>query len=322
MIELVNLTNYEGEPERLFSGKRDELEGFLRRHGIRGVELLAGNPVRQEIFPRGLVVGSHLMFWPTWMSFWRKDEEAPRRDVGTSDKVRLIYGTENVEEWIQIWRENIRRSVEAGAEYLVLHIAESEPSAVCSRNFTVTDEEVIEEAAKLINVLTEDIPENCMLLFENLWWPGLTLLKQNLAERLLSEVRHKKCGFMLDTGHLMNTNLNLKNEKDGIEYVLRVFNALGSLRKYVRGIHLHQSQSGAYVREMQKKHAGERWPSDPREIAEYIGNVDCHFPFMTAEAGRILDAVEPEYLVHEFIQVSAADWEHKLHVQRHSLGWE
>ena len=37
------------------------------------------------------------------------------------------------------------------------------------------------------------------------------------------------CGLMLDTGHLMNTNVHLQNEQQGIDYILQVVAKLGDL---------------------------------------------------------------------------------------------
>ena len=320
MLELVNFANASEEIERLFAGKKDNLIKLLDTHGIDGIELMACEPLQENFFTGNMVKGCHLIFWPTWLSFWRGDKEKLRRDIGTEEDVRYMYGTVDVKEWLCSWRENIRRSLDAGAEYLVFHVAESEPGAICSRHFSVTDEDVITASAELINELSDDIPEDCQLLFENLWWPGLTLLNTKLMYRLLESVRHKNCGFMMDTGHLMNTNMDLKGEHEAVEYVLNVFSGLGDLKKYICGIHLHQSQSGEYVREMQKKHSRGEWPKSPAEVFEYIRNTDRHQPFCTSEVQRILEAVRPKYLVHEFLPESADDWAHKLALQRHALG--
>ena len=317
MLELFNFANAPEEINRLFGGKKENLVSFIEGNNLDGMELMACEPLQEDFLERRYIKGSHLIFWPTWFGFWRQDEERLRRDIGNDEAVRYMYGTENVREWLGFWRDNIRRSVEAGAEYLVFHIAESEPSALSSRQFTVTDEEIVGASVELVNSLCNEIPEDCLLLFENLWWPGLTLLKPRLMEKLLESVRHKNCGFMMDTGHLMNTNLELRNEAESVDYVLDTYSRLGELQKYVRGIHLHQSQSGEYVKAMMSKHIGK----EPGEIFEYIRNVDRHLPFRTTDVKRIVEEVQPEYLVHEFLPKSTEDWNMKLAVQRHALGF-
>ena len=79
---------------------------------------------------------------------------------------------------------------------------------------------------------------------------------------LLEQVNCAETGFMLDTGHLMNTNFDLSSEADGAAYVEKIYRDLGEIGNYVYGVHLHQSISGAYTKEMMRRHAGEHEPWD------------------------------------------------------------
>ena len=65
-----------------------------------------------------------------------------------------------------------------------------------------------------------------------------------------------------------------------------------------------------------------RWPRDSAKISEYVARVDAHRPFQTEAVRRIVEAIQPEYLVHEFLPATFAEWEEKVHTQRHALGWE
>ena len=71
---------------------------------------------------------------------------------------------------------------------------------------------------------------------------------------------------------------------------------------------------------MMHRHVGARDPLDWQTAMEYVIRVDRHEPFQTDAARRILDAVQPDYLVHEFLQRSRTDWEQKLRTQRRALG--
>ena len=53
---------------------------------------------------------------------------------------------------------------------------------------------------------------------------------------------------MLDTGHLMSTNWRIASQKQGIAYILEMIEKHGSLAEKIRGLHFHQSLSGAYCR--------------------------------------------------------------------------
>ena len=216
--------------------------------------------------------------------------------------------------------ENLRRAAECQPQYLGLHVAHNRPSEMYTRAFAATDEDVIRATIELVNEIACEIPQGCKLLFENLWWPGLTFCQPHLAAMLLEQVDYPDTGFMLDTGHLMNTNLDLRSEADGAAYVTKIYQNLGEVGKYVYGLHLHQSLSGSYVREMMRRHAGACDPLDWRTAMDYVMRVDRHEPFRTEAARRILDAVQPAYLVHEFLQRSRTDWERKIRTQQHALG--
>lgn len=323
MLELVNLSNIPHEVETLLGGEKAVLDDFLARHHLDGLELFLYGPRDERFFPASLVHGVHLRFWPAWVSFWRQDAAKMARDYGGDADVIKAFGSRSVEEWVEVWRENIRSAVIAGAKYLVLHVSEAPMSELSARPFTtITDEEVIDATLELVAVLATEIPADCRLLFENLWWPGLTFRRPDLAERLVIRSKHQNCGFMLDTGHLMCTNLSLTSEAEGADFVVAAYEALGSLKEKVYGLHLHQSLSGSYVRAMREAHRGERWPTEIGEIMDYIAQVDWHRPFSTSAVRRIVDAVRPDYLVHEFLPASFPEWEEKVHTQRRALGWE
>ena len=84
---------------------------------------------------------------------------------------------------------------------------------------------------------------------ENLWWPGLTMTRPEITERLLAQVHYPRKGIMLDTGHLMHTNLDLSTEEEAIDYVLEQIGKHGKMVSYIRGMHLNQSLTGSYVKE-------------------------------------------------------------------------
>ena len=237
-------------------------------------------------------------------------------EFSSEDNVRGYYGSLDVADWVEGWRENLRRAAECQPQYLVFHVAHNCTSEMYTRTFSATDEEVIRAAIELVNAIAGEIPRGCKLLFENLWWPGLNFQKPQLAAELLERVNYPDTGFMLDTGHLMNTNLDLQSEAEGAAYVQKIYHELGELGKRVYGIHLHQSLSGAYTREMMRRHAGWKAPLDWQAAMDYVMHVDRHQPFHTDAARRIVETVQPMYLVHEFQHRSRDDLASKLRIQQ------
>ena len=320
MLTLTNLSNADCDVENLLQNSSDTLPTVLHTHMLDGIEFMLCTPWDRAMFPQTYIKGVHLLFWPTWVDFWRGNRAALMAEFGSEENIRAYYGSSDISDWVAAWKENLRQAAECQPQYLVLHVAHNRTSEMYTRAFAATDEDVIRATIELVNEIACEIPQGCKLLFENLWWPGLTFCQPHLAAMLLEQVDYPDTGFMLDTGHLMNTNLALRSEADGAAYVMKIYRDLGAVGKYVYGLHLHQSLSGSYVREMMRRNAGACDPLDWRTAMDYVMCVDRHEPFRTEAARRILDAVQPAYLVHEFLQRSRTDWERKIRTQQHALG--
>jgi len=316
MKQLVNFSNYQSDMD-LIQDDPDVLHAFLQRHHLDGIEMLLCSPCAETFRQKAWLYGIHLRYWPCWLDFWRNDRSELLRQFGSEQRIKDYYGSSNREAWLEAYKDNIKNASQAGARYLVFHVSHARVSEVFSRHFTAPDHEVVEAAIEVINELTPFIPANMALLFENLWWPGLTLQDKRLAAHLLDRVNHGNIGIMLDTGHLMNTNLTLRTEAQGIDYILKTLNGLDQHREMIRGIHLHKSLSGIYV-EQQNRH--EIKPDyNTSDIMRHVLRIDEHLPFSNPKTQKILDYVQPEYLVHEFLYTSIADWSQKINQQQNAL---
>ncbi|WP_313993414.1 TIM barrel protein [uncultured Selenomonas sp.] len=319
MLELTNLSNADCDVESILQNDPNALADIVQAHHLDGIEFMRCAPWNRVLYPPAYIKGVHLMFWPVWLDFWRSDRAALMEEFGSEENIRAYYGTLDPAVWVEAWRENLRQAAECRPQYVVFHVAHNRTSEMYTRRFAVGDEEVVAAVVALVNEIAPVLPENCKLLFENLWWPGLTFQKPHLAERLLTRVSYPHTGFMLDTGHLMNTNLDLRDEADGAAYVEQIYYGLGELGRYVYGVHLHQSISGVYTREMMRRHADWNAPLGWRAAMDYVMHVDLHQPFQTDAARRIVDMIAPMYLVHEFQHRSREDLENKLNIQQTSL---
>ncbi|MDF2572367.1 MAG: Xylose isomerase-like barrel [Sporomusa sp.] len=317
MLQLVNLSNYVSDNE-MFGNSPKRLQEFLVRYNLDGLEMMFCAPWNKHLHKPEWFHGCHLRFWPWWLDFWRGDQQALLRQFGSQESINECYGGATREEWLAIYRDNIRAAKQAGVKYLVFHVSHVRMPELFSWQFSATSREIIEATIEVVNALAAEIPPDTALLFENLWWPGLTLQDKELTAMLLDGVTHRNVGIMLDTGHLMNTNMELRTESEGVDYILNTLENLGSYGKYVRGIHLHKSLSGKYL-----KYSRSSKPSTAdytmEEVMNHVLKIDQHLPFSTPEAQKIIDYVQPEFLVHEFMYKSMSDWEQKLGQQQLAL---
>ena len=316
MLQLVNLSNYDSDIE-LIRNSPECLAAFLDRFQLDGLEMMFCGPQDVRLHKSEWIHGVHLRFWPAWLDFWRGDRTELLRQFGSEANIEAYYGTQEREPWLNIFRENIRYAKLAGANYLVLHVSHARNPELFSWQFSAGSREVVLATIEVVNELAADIPEEMELLFENLWWPGMTLQDRQMVSLLLENVRHKNSGIMLDTGHLMNTNPNLRSEEAGIDFILDTVKRLEDYGGRIRGVHLHRSLSGEYS-------LSSRWHTKEQytftDVMSHVMKLDQHLPFQTAAVRRIVEFVRPEYLVHEFIAESMADWEQKLACQQMALG--
>lgn len=301
-----------------------DLEEACRSCGCDGLEVVWGGEELPRTVPQALHVGYHLTFYPDWLDFWRGDRAALTEKFGSEEVWRSFYGgPEGRETLLRLYREDLDRAVTWGARYVVFHVSDVSVEEGFTYHWRHTHEEVIDAAAEVINLLLGDRAWPFDFLVENQWWPGFTFTVPALTRRLLDGIQYENKGIMLDTGHLMNANLELRTQEEGADWVSRMLEEHGGLGSMVRGIHLHQSLSGAYV----KAHTGslpDPWPVDYAEqfcqSYQHILSIDTHRPWTTPAVRALVERIAPEWLVHELSAANRAERDKRLEIQSRALG--
>lgn len=318
---LVNLSSFEYDTDRF--NNRNNLINFIDKHNLNGIELL--NPLSRDrnVIPDEIIKGVHLRYYPAWLDFWRGDEEALIKQFENVENINSYYEGSGREDIIDYLKREVEAANNIGAHYAVFHVSHAQLEHVFNYKFSYSDIEVIDASAEFVNEIFKGLNTNIKLLFENLWWPGLTMLDRNMADRLLSRVDYKNKGFMLDTGHLMNTNLTLGNEIEAIDYVVNTVKNLGELGKMIKGLHLNFSLSGQYVTDNvinKKFYPGDLTPAKMNDsIYKHITSIDMHDPFTDNYARKIIREIEPEYLIYEFVSNSLEELEDYIEIQNTAL---
>ncbi len=319
---LVNLTN-SPQQQQWFDHNEGQVEAFLNRHRLTGIELIFYGNYRIEPFPLQRIKGLHLNYWPTWLDFWRKDEQELLKQFDSQENVRQYYGDLNPQIMVKHYREELEKAQELGVEYLVFHVSHIQMEHIHSRKFTYSDWEVMEAASQLINQVFQDVRTGPLLLFENLWWPGLNFLDPELTTRFFNLIDYPHKGFMLDTGHLMLTNPGLANQEEACHYILEKVEKLGDMKKYIKGIHLNKSlignlekqDSAKGVEGKDKKGFWEKYIEEGR----YILRWDQHLPFDNPHIKKVVEAIGPKYLVFELLADNLEELGEMLTIQNKAL---
>ncbi len=321
MLELMPLPLCAGVLEEYGGG--EGLRRELRNLGCQGVEAIWGGEPAPEDLPGELALGYHLTFFTDWLDLYREDEKNLLEKYGTLEEARSFYGGLGAEYMMRVYRDDLERARGLGARYIVFHVSDVSIEEGYTYRWRHTCGEVIDTAADIVNILLKDEAGGFDFLLENLWWPGLTMTDLALTGRLLERVEYPGKGLMLDTGHLMNTNRDLVTERDGVDYIHRMLDAHGSLCRYIRGLHFHQSLSGAYVR----GRTGVAPAGMPTDSVERFGinyghiqRIDQHRPWTIPECASIVERLQPDYLTHELAADSVPARRRAILRQRRALG--
>lgn len=245
-----------------------------------------------------LTIGVHLEYWSYWIDFWWNNQQRLDYIFESNEEKKHYYKAQNIYEWIEYIKKNITLALNLKPQYLVWHVSEANVQEIFTYNFYYNDRQVLLATSEVFNEVAKIIPDNVLILFENLWWPGLRLNSMENVVYFFEKLKHNNVGIMLDTGHLMNTNINLTSELEASIFIKDIVNNLGSFASLIKGVHLNCSLSGQY----QKKFIEQQFKFcefDKHRLWEHIIRIDKHEIFQTKAPSFLIDYIQPQYVVHE-----------------------
>lgn len=319
MLTLFNIACY---PD-ILSEYADALdfEQSCRKYGCDGVEMIYVEKDEREIIPSHSVIGLHMSFYPYWIGLWNGDKQALIKEFGSEEVYKSFYGGKDRQTLIRQFKADLERAEALGVRYVVFHVSNTSIPEVYSYKMEHSDEEIIDASAELINTLLDGSAHTFDFLMENLWFPGLTMAEPAMTQRLLEKVHYPRKGLMLDIGHLMNTDIDLKSEEEACDYIHKMLDAHGDLVRFIKGVHLHQSLSGPYVKQFigQTPHLTENYYDRLSQVYTHLGNIDMHLPMTCKGTNDLIRRIHPEYLVYEHNAKNRAEREHYLKLQVEAL---
>ena len=309
MKKLLNISDFPSDDENL-----KMMEKYQKKYNFDGFEIIKFDLEKDSSKLKDKIVGYHTRFFPMWMDIYLEKYDMIKEKF--PDKMDRFYwcGGDSKEEVIAYYKKDLQRAKELGAEYVVFHACYVDDDGSLTYQFSYTDEEILESVASLMNDLFRDEDFQFTLLLENLWWAGLKLNSKREMELLLEKIEYKNTGFILDTSHMLNTNLTLKNLDEGIDYIIENIDKMEELKKYIYGVHLSWSLSGDYVSKMIEKHrkSQEERERAKKKIYEYVGQIDYHYPFEDNKIMKVLNKLSLKWLVYEFLYYNDEELEEKV----------
>lgn len=309
MKKLLNISDFPNDDENLRM-----MEKYQKKYNFDGFEIIKFDLEKDSSKLKDKIIGYHMRFFPMWLDIYLGKYNMIKEKF--LDKMDRFYwcGGDTKEDVITYYKKDLQRAKELGVEYVVFHACYVDDDGSLTYQFPYTDKEVLEGVVSLINDVFKNEDFQFTLLLENLWWAGLKLNSKSEMKLLLNKIEYKNIGFILDTSHMLNTNFNLKNLDEGIDYIIENIDKMEELKKYIYGVHLSWSLSGDYVSKMIEKHrkSQEEREKAKKKIYEYVGQIDYHYPFEDNRIMKVLNKLSLKWLVYEFLYYNDEELEEKV----------
>lgn len=263
----------DGEEENFF-----KVYETLKEGGITGIETIIGDHLSLDIYKKYPIKGVHLLYYPTWLEFWKGDKEKVREDFFNDEGILNYYRSFEKNVLLETFKKQFEEAKKVGAKYLVFHVSHVRPKDIFTFEFDYTSLEVLDETLKIVNEVFKG--EGPLLLFENLPWPGLTLKDYQLAKYFFEKVEYQNKGFLLDLSHIICTEKNVSNFQEADRYILNRIRNLGELNRFIYGVHVNGIDFKKYLEkdfshEIGKWSKGDRYEKFKVEW-EHMKNLDPH----------------------------------------------
>lgn len=191
MKQLINYCPVHGYEQEV-NAYADGMKGYLKNNKLDGIELYVYQQKPYTSDYREESIGVHLKYWPYWLDFWYGNQKYLNENYSDKKQLQEYYlGAVNQEEWLQIIRNNIKAALAVNPEYLVWHVSNCNLKEIFTFDFFYNDAQVIDASIEVFNAVSECIPDNVIVLFENLWWPGLRLIEPGIVDRFFCGLKNK-----------------------------------------------------------------------------------------------------------------------------------
>lgn len=289
---------------QMFNGDWEEIKQFINKNQMDGIELGLTLDYNLDQIPKEIVQGVHLSFYPMWLDFWKQNEERLAKVFATQEEKIAYYKGETPSCLVNSYRLQYERAKALGAKYMVFHVSHVLPEDSFTWEFDYSDEEVLAATLELVNLAFPKEEEGPLLLFENLWWPGLNYKNPELTKWFIESVDYPNKGYLVDVSHLTLNNSKIGTEQEAYKYIKETIEALGDTKQWIKAIHLNKALPKYYMqrdhRYLLKKYQETK---DSRQklnlLKRHIKALDGHVPFDHPIAKKIVALLQPEYCVYE-----------------------
>lgn len=334
MQQLANIT-VTPRPGHLFDSW-EQARQWLTNMGISGFEIYPHGELNAKQIPSELVGGLHLKSFPILTPLLHNDSNRLLQIFGDWHTVEQFYGGTDASHIITTLVNQFNLAATLNAPYVVFHPMDCDMENLFTQDFPWTTEDTFNACAELLNQAIKQSQFNGWLLFENMWWKqSFRLDTREEYDNLRAKVNYSKCGICFDTGHMMSTNTSLTNESDAISFLMNRLHQL-DLPQEIKTLHLNSNLSSnkhtslkqtkqlfvksEHVRSNRPEQAhynsGKGFWEQFNIALQHITQLDPHQGFQNVVLSPLIEAIAPDYLVHEISQLTLSQWSRAISRQR------
>jgi len=296
---------------------------LLEEFNLNGFEIYPVAGYDLDLIPKSIFQGLHLQFFVLLQAIWRGSMSDLLSVFGTEENIRHFYGSIDRQVIVNKYQQQMEIASQFEVDYTVFHAGQSDMEGIYTWQFPWDVWESLDICSEIVNETTRGKNFTTPIYFENLWWPGsLQMRSQAEIEYLLNKVDYPDVGLVLDTGHLINTNLTIESEEEAIDYVIKSIKELGDMRRMIKVVHLNLSLSASKIKASIKQGVptsdGDFW-SRLNEGHYHVHQIDQHLPFQSTKIAKLFELIEPEFVVYEFSNTNLSEWKQQIESQNHSL---
>ena len=308
MKQLTNLT-VTPKPGHLFENWQ-HAEGWLTKMGLDGFEIYPSGVFEHQALPKELAGGFHLQSFPILTPLLYNDHKRLMHIFGDWNTVEQFYGGKDADFIVDTMVHQLNMAQDLGAPYAVFHPMDCDMDNIVTQDFPWQYQDTVKACACLLNQALAKSHFNGWLLLENMWWnKSFRLDNRNQYDELRLAINYNKCGICFDTGHLMATKPQFNNEPEAIRFIE---NRLHNLDLYSEIITVHLNSNLVSPNY-------DHWEPDGSDKApfwqqfdhalKHINQLDPHQAFYQCHLAKLIEAITPEFMVHEISQNNFSRWQ-------------
>jgi len=289
-LTAIELTNFTVWGRQWFDDGWEGLRRFCAEQGIAGIELLGSGATLDTAPPTDLITGVHLRSLGSWLPL----AGVPVPCYGQA--ARRYAEAQSYSDLVHLRARELRDVSVFEPGYVVWHGNYALDPGLAAPAQAPDNAGFLELLSRLVRDVLDAYSPPFTICFENAYGTGLDPEECGTTADFLRSLGKAPVGTVLDTGHHLNRHRQIGREDLACRELLRIAACMERSGVLPRVVHLHWTppQLVPASREV-------------LDADEFFAGGDQHRPLTDPRVSQVIEALAPNYLVHELGAMSLGD---------------